>query len=61
MIGLVFLEHYFAEFAPKHPEEKVVFILQRTWVKMSERGHQAALGLELPPELAKLVEKALAA
>lgn len=60
VIGLVFLEHYFAEFAPKHPEEKVVFILKRTWVKMSDRGHQAALGLDLPPELAALVGKALA-
>ena len=60
VICLVFLEHYFAEFAPKHPEEKVVFILQRTWLKMSERGHQAALGLELPPDLAALVKKALA-
>ena len=61
VICLVFLEHYFAEFAPKHPEEKVVFILRRSWIKMSDRGRQAALGLELSPELGALVEKALAA
>lgn len=59
VICLVFLEFEFAEFAEKHPEEKLVFILQRTWLKMSERGHQAALGLKLPPNLAALVGKAL--
>ncbi|MBI1357237.1 MAG: DUF4202 family protein [Acidobacteria bacterium] len=61
VICLVFLESYFAEFAAKHPEDKLVFILRRTWVKMSDRGHQAALGLTLPPNLLALVEKALAA
>jgi hypothetical protein len=61
VICLVFLEHYFAEFAPKHDEEKVVFILKRTWLKMSERGRDAALELKLAPELAALVGKALAA
>lgn len=60
VIGLVFLENYFADFAPKHSEEKIVHILQRTWIKMSPRGHEAALGLELRPDLAELVKKALA-
>jgi len=60
VIALVFLENYFADFAPKHSEEKVVHILQRTWIKMSPRGHEAALGLDLPRHLAQLVEKALA-
>jgi hypothetical protein len=56
---LVFLENYFADFAPKHDEEKVIGILRRTWKKMSERGHRAALALELPGEARRLIEKAL--
>ncbi len=60
VICLVFLESYFADFAAQHDEAKLIRILQRTWAKMSERGHRAALALPLPPELAKLVEKALA-
>jgi len=57
---LVFLESYFADFAAQHDEAKLIRILQRTWAKMSERGHQAALALPLPPELSKLLQKALA-
>lgn len=57
---LVFLENYFAEFAPKHDEQKVIDILRRTWKKMSDRGRAAALELQLPAEARRLVEKALA-
>jgi hypothetical protein len=60
VICLVFLESYFADFARQHDEPKLIRILQRTWVKMSERGHRAALALPLPPALVKIVEKALA-
>ena len=60
VICLVFLEFYFADFAARHDEAKLIRILQRTWAKMSERGHEAALQLPLPPELASLVHKALA-
>ena len=59
VICLVFLENYFADFAPKHNEEKVIVILRRTWAKMSDRGHEAALGLELPDEARRLMERAL--
>jgi hypothetical protein len=59
VICLVFLENYFAEFAPKHEDEKVIGILRRTWKKMSERGHAAAMELDLPAEARRLVEKAL--
>lgn len=58
-ICLCFLENYFADFAPKHEEEKVIHILRRTWGKMSSVGHAAALELKMPPAARRLVEKAL--
>ena len=57
---LVFLEFEFAAFAPKHDEAKLVDILRKTWAKMSPRGQQTALGLQLPAHLRAIVEKALA-
>ncbi|WP_448548307.1 DUF4202 domain-containing protein [Thalassotalea fusca] len=56
---LVFLQHYFEDFAAKHSEEKIISILQKTWRKMSPKGHEIALTYQLPPHLATLVEKAL--
>jgi len=56
---LVFLESYFADFAQKHDEAKLIDILQKTWKKMSSAGHAAALGLALPAGARELVEKAL--
>jgi hypothetical protein len=56
---LVFLEHYFAEFAAKHDEPTLLRVLRKTWNKMSSRGHEAALGLKLPDRLRQLVERAL--
>ncbi|MDA0204374.1 MAG: DUF4202 domain-containing protein [Acidobacteria bacterium] len=60
-ICLVFLESYFADFAAQHDEEKLIRILQRTWAKMSERGHEAALKLPLSAEIGRLLKKALSA
>ena len=57
---LVFLSFYFAPFAEKHTEEKIISIVQKTWRKMSPQAHNIALSLTLPPHLGKLVEKALA-
>ena len=57
---LVFLESYFADFARQHDEEKLIDILRKTWRKMSPKGHEAALGLALSPDLRGTVEKALA-
>ena len=56
---LVFLQHYFDEFTAKHSEEKIIKILQKTWGKMSPKGHEVALSLTLPDHLAALVGKAL--
>lgn len=57
---LVFLEFEFEAFLAKYPDEdKAIEILQKTWKKMSERGHAAALGLAFSPHARKLVETAL--
>jgi hypothetical protein len=56
---MVFLVLDFEEFAGKHDDDKVIDIVQKTWKKMSEPAHQAALGLELPPRLGSLVKRAL--
>jgi hypothetical protein len=60
VICVVFLENYFADFAARHDEEKVIVILRRTWAKMSALGRNAALNLPMPAEATALVGKALA-
>ena len=60
VICLVFLEFYLGDFAQEHEEAKLVNILHRTWKKMSPRGHQAALQLDLSDSLRPLVQKAVA-
>jgi len=57
---LVFLQHYFDEFAAKYTEDKIVRIVQKTWHKMSDKGHEIALSLTLPDHLGAIVAKALA-
>lgn len=56
---LVFLNYYFEPFANKHTDQKVIDIVQKTWGKMSDKGHQAALSLTLPAHLQALITKAL--
>jgi hypothetical protein len=56
---LSFLEHELEEFAQKHPDDKVVDIIAKTWRKMSERAQMAALKLPLPGHARRLVEHAL--
>jgi hypothetical protein len=60
-VCLAFLELEYADFAQKHPPEKIEDILKKTWAKMSERGRQAASALlpELPPDGVKLLRHAL--
>ena len=61
VICLVFLAYYFESFAAKHPEEKTIDILRKTWQKMSSKGHNAALKLPLSEPALELVSKALSA
>lgn len=56
---LVFLEFYMEDFASKHEEAKLIDIIQKTWNKMSDAGHQAALQLPLSEAILTLVGKAL--
>ncbi len=56
---LVFLQFYLTDFAARHDEEKLVRILRKTWDKMSETGHKAALALDLDSGLSRLIGKAL--
>lgn len=60
VICLVFLEFHLEEFAQKHEEDKLIDIIRKTWNKMSEKGHAAALKLPLSDAMLGLVSKALA-
>lgn len=59
VICLVFLNFYYEDFLAKHPNEKVIDILQKTWRKMSENGHQAALKLTYSKKALDLINLAL--
>jgi len=58
---LVFLEDQFEDFEQMHDEGKIVAILQKTWRKMSKRGHELALGIPLEGRAREVLEKALGA
>jgi len=60
VICLVFLTYYLDDFAAKHDEAKLIDIIQKTWSKMSETGHEAALKIDFNDDMAALVQKALA-
>ncbi len=60
VICLVFIAHYLAGFAPKHDEETLAGVLRKTWRKMSDEGHRAALALDLPENVRAVVERAVA-
>ncbi len=56
-VCLTFLELELERFAAKHPDEKVVDILGKTWRKMTPAGHEAArkLARGLPVRLTTLL------
>jgi hypothetical protein len=60
VICLVFLEFYLDGFANTQSEEKLVGIVQKTWGKMSDQGHKAALALPLSDASKVIVAQALA-
>lgn len=56
---LVFLTYHLEDFAAQHSDEKIIDIIRKTWNKMSEEGHAAALKLPLSETMGSLVGKAL--
>jgi hypothetical protein len=62
VVDVVFLEHYFDEFYGKYShydDAKIVNIIGKTLRKMSPKGHQAALALNMPERTRKLVAAAV--
>lgn len=59
---MVFLENYFDEFIKNGgiADDHMVEIVRKTWAKMSDRAHDAALALTLPAAAARVVQAALA-
>jgi hypothetical protein len=58
VVDVVFLDHYFDEFYGKYShydDAKIIDIIGKTLRKMSPKGHQAALALDLPERTRKLV------
>lgn len=60
VVCLVFLEHNLSKFSEKYSEDKLIDIIRKTWNKMSEKGHQHALNLNLDEKVSKLISKAIA-
>lgn len=56
---LVFLDDQFEEFEQQHDEDKIIRILQKTWKKMTQQGHDIALSIPMSPRASSLVGKAL--
>ena len=61
VICLVFLKYYYESFYVKHNDEKVIDIIQKTWKKMSEKGHEKALKISYSKNGLELIKKALGA
>jgi Domain of unknown function (DUF4202) len=60
VVCVVFLEHYLSPFMAKTEPAKLPGILAKTWRKMSERGHEHALKLDVPPLVLRLLDQGLA-
>ena len=57
---LVFLDDQFEAFEKEHDEDKIIKILQKTWGKMTEKGHELALQIPMSGRPQELIAKALA-
>ena len=59
VICIVFLQYYLDDFAAKHEEPKLIDIIQKTWKKMSPKGHEAALKLTFSDDIGRIINLAL--
>ncbi|KAJ4318389.1 hypothetical protein N0V94_004435 [Neodidymelliopsis sp. IMI 364377] len=57
---LVFLDDQFEAFEKEHDEDKIIKILQKTWGKMTDKGHELALQIPMSGRPQELIAKALA-
>lgn len=58
-VCLVFLVYYMEAFSEGKTESALIQIVQKTWNKMSDKGHSEALKLDLPVNTKSIVTKAL--
>ncbi|MGV3599960.1 MAG: DUF4202 domain-containing protein [Dyadobacter fermentans] len=56
---LVFLQYQYDDLIAKMTEEKMIDILRKTWAKMTDPGHEAALSLAYSEQGRDLILKAL--
>jgi len=59
VICLTFLEFYFEKFSKKYSEEKLIDIIKKTWLKMSEKGRKSALSLNYKKKSKELILRAI--
>jgi len=59
IICLVFLEFYFEKFSEKYSEQKLIDIVKKTWMKMSEKGRKSALNLNYSKKPKEIILKAI--
>ena len=61
VICIVFVKYEVAAFAAKYADDdpRLADILAKTWLKMSERGHQAVLSIPPAPSVVSLLDKGL--
>ncbi len=56
---LVFVKFYLASFVKGKDPDKLSAIIKKTWAKMSDRGQQALLKLDIHPSLSATLKSAL--
>lgn len=61
VVDLVFIQYYLMPFAKQYEDnvEKFIDIVRKTWKKMSDKGHAAALKLPIPEHMMPLIVKAI--
>jgi hypothetical protein len=60
VLCLSFIAHELQAFSEKHPREKLIDILQKTWRKMSDRARSLATTIPVSESLQALIAQALA-
>ena len=56
---LCFLKYHFEDFLRKTKKDKLIPIIEKTWAKMSEQGHDIALTFQYSDEAVSWIKKAL--